>query len=205
MVTKSDIRDTVLSKLTQRPKLYRFRDSHTVEQKIINYIKRSNAKSVLLYISMATEANTQNIIKWCRQRGISVFVPFMLGSSFIVVQYRLPLYKKRFNIYEPKISKKYRKKGIDIAIVPVISIDKSGRRVGFGKGMYDRFFAREGRHIGKTVFVAKDLYIYDGLITQEYDIESDYIVSTRYSIIKSDIKSIKRLKVPPRYQKGKWL
>ena len=103
-------------------------------------------------------------------------MPFMEGKSFSLVKYRYPLEKKRFGIKEPKNSKQYRIKRLDIAIVPIVGMDVTQRRVGFGKGMYDRFFEKEIKNINKIVFVARDLCYCKENITDHYDIRADSIV-----------------------------
>ena len=65
----------------------------------------------------------------------------MEGKSFKMVSYRLPLKKKKFGIYEAGNTIRNIKK-IDIAVVPVVGVDGRLQRVGFGKGMYDRFFEK---------------------------------------------------------------
>jgi 5-formyltetrahydrofolate cyclo-ligase len=100
----------------------------------------------------------------------------MEGKSFRLVKYRLPLEKKRFGIKEPKDSKQYRKKNIDLAIVPIVGLDITLRRVGFGKGMYDRFFEKEIKNIDKTVFVARKLCYSHEIITNDHDIKADIII-----------------------------
>lgn len=65
----------------------------------------------------------------------------MQGESFKMVPFRLPLKKKKFGIYEAGNSLRDIK-NIDVAIVPVVGVDGNLQRVGFGKGMYDRFFEK---------------------------------------------------------------
>ena len=140
-------------------------------------VRQRQPKEVMLYIPMAMEVDVMPLIRWLRQRGIAVYVPFMEGESFRLVKYRLPLRKKRFGIYEPKISKQYRRKSIDLAIVPIVGTDPSGRRVGFGKGMYDRFFAREMRNIKEIIFVQRHLCWTPQVVTDAYDVSGDLIVT----------------------------
>jgi len=151
------------------------------DKKIINILKKEilkeNPKQVMLYTPLEFEANIKPLIEWLRKRGISVFVPFMEGKSFRLVKYRFPLHKKRFGIYEPKFSKQYRAKDIDLAIVPVVGIDLTGRRVGFGKGMYDRFFAKEKKRIKKIIFVQRNLCLSKVILTDDWDVKGDIIVS----------------------------
>jgi 5-formyltetrahydrofolate cyclo-ligase len=100
----------------------------------------------------------------------------MEGESFRLVKYRLPLKRKKFGIKEPKYSNKYRRKDIDIAIVPILGRDSTNRRVGFGRGMYDRFFENTKYNIKRVVFVSRLDCISKEIITNSYDIEADYII-----------------------------
>eukprot|EP00831_Metopus_contortus_P060499 TRINITY_DN52419_c0_g1_i1.p2 TRINITY_DN52419_c0_g1~~TRINITY_DN52419_c0_g1_i1.p2 ORF type:complete len:145 (-),score=27.86 TRINITY_DN52419_c0_g1_i1:164-598(-) len=98
------------------------------------------------------------------------------GKSFRVVKYRYPLEKNCFGIKEPKDSRQYRNKKLDIAIVPIVGMDITYRRVGFGKGMYDRFFEKEIKNINKTVFVARELCYSKEIVTDDYDVKADMII-----------------------------
>jgi 5-formyltetrahydrofolate cyclo-ligase len=100
----------------------------------------------------------------------------MEGKSFRLVKYRFPLVKKRFGLREPKDSKQYRKKKIDLAIVPIIGMDTTCRRIGFGKGMYDRFFEKELKNISYVVFVARRLCYTSQEITDRYDVRADEVI-----------------------------
>jgi 5-formyltetrahydrofolate cyclo-ligase len=100
----------------------------------------------------------------------------MEGKSFRVVKYRYPLETKRFGIKEPKDSKQYRNKKLDIAVVPIVGMDITYRRVGFGKGMYDRFFEKEMKNIDKTVFVARELCYSKEIVTDDFDVKADMII-----------------------------
>ena len=146
-------------------------------QKLYEVIIAADAKHIMLYLPLKTEVNLYPLIKRLRQEGKLLYVPFMEGESFRLVKYRLPLERKKFGIKEPKDSKQYRKRTIDLAIVPIVGLDVTQRRVGFGKGMYDRFFERESKHIIKTVFVARELCVSPEIVTDEYDVKADLIIS----------------------------
>jgi 5-formyltetrahydrofolate cyclo-ligase len=110
-----------------------------------------------------------------RKEKKNLYVPFMEGKSFRLVKYRLPLRKKRFGIKEPLDSKQYKLKKIDIAIVPIVGVDTTHRRVGFGKDIYDRFFEKNRQNIKKTVFVARELCYAKEIVTDTYDVKADMI------------------------------
>jgi len=140
-------------------------------------IQRDNARTILLYVPLGIEVNINPLIRRLRQEKRLLFVPFMEGESFSLVKYRLPLKKKQFGIKEPKYSKQYRTKRIDLAIVPIVGTDPTLRRVGFGKGMYDRFFERERKNIKKTVFVSRRLCLAHQVVTNHYDISADMLIT----------------------------
>ena len=147
-----------------------------VLEKLYHVIQQSGAQTLMLYLPLASEVNLYPLIKQLRREGKSIYVPFMEGKSFRLVKYRYPLERKRFGIKEPKYSKQYRKKRIDIAVVPIIGMDSTYRRVGFGKGMYDRFFEKEIKNITTTLFVARTLCYSKNVITDAYDVKADRVI-----------------------------
>jgi 5-formyltetrahydrofolate cyclo-ligase len=142
-------------------------------------IKTYQAKDIMAYIPLGNEVDIMPLINTLRRQKLNIWVPFMEGKSFRLVKYRYPLRIKKYGIKEPKNSYKYRKKSIDIAIVPIIGMDKTYKRVGFGKGMYDRFFEKEIKNIKRVVFVARELCYSKDMITDDYDVKADIVVTSR--------------------------
>jgi 5-formyltetrahydrofolate cyclo-ligase len=58
-----------------------------------------------------------------------------------------------------------------------VGLDVTQRRVGFGKGMYDRFFEKESKNIKKTVFLARELCYSKEMITDDFDVTADMIIT----------------------------
>jgi len=154
----------------------RYKKDKLVLERLYQYIIKNDAQKILLYLPLKTEVNLYPLIKRLRKEKRALYVPFMEGKSFRVVKYRLPLEKKRFGIKESKDSKQYRIRKLDMAIVPIVGMDITHRRVGFGKGMYDRFFEKEIENINKTVFVARELCYSGEIVTDHYDIKADMII-----------------------------
>ena len=68
---------------------------------------------------------------------------------------RQELQISKFGIPEPICPISINNTDIDLIITPMLAFDKSGQRVGFGKGFYDRFFAEcklETQKIGISLF-----------------------------------------------------
>jgi 5-formyltetrahydrofolate cyclo-ligase len=174
---KKAFRQLALKNLRAIPRSQaRYRD-YRLNSLLLNRIEQYGARSVMLYIPLDMEVNVMPLIGTLRRRGIEVLVPFMEGESFRLVQYRLPLRTKRFGVREPIFSRKYRKKRIDIAIVPIVGTDSMSRRIGFGKGMYDRFFAREGQRIAHVIFVQRAEQRSSNVITDVWDVRADEILT----------------------------
>ena len=152
------------------------KDKHILDT-LYQHITQSNAHNIMLYLPLGMEVNIYPLIRRLRKEKKNLYVPFMEGASFRLVKYRLPLFKKQFGIKEPNDSKQYRKKQIDIAIVPIVGVDATHRRVGFGKGMYDRFFEKNIKNIKQVVFVARTLCYAKEVVTDHYDVKADMIVT----------------------------
>lgn len=152
---------------------------HVLLAEIYRYIKDINAKNIMLYVPMDLEFNTLPLINLLRKEQKKVFVPYMMGKSFRLVEYRLPLKKKAFGIKEPNGSKVRVLPNIDLAIVPVVGIDETYRRVGFGKGMYDRFFEKYSNNIREVAFVSRDLCFSNDIITDSHDVMADIIFTSK--------------------------
>jgi 5-formyltetrahydrofolate cyclo-ligase len=172
--SKNEFRKISIQKLKIASK-NRLKRDKVVMQRLEFLIKKLSAKSILLYLPLKIESDISKlIIKLSKTKNL--FVPFMDDVSFKMVRYRLPLYKKKFNILEPSNSN-FEPKSIDIAIVPVIGIDREFKRVGFGKGMYDRFFSRFDK-IKHIIFVQRSATICKNVISNSYDIRGDYLVTS---------------------------
>jgi len=177
--TKEDFRKYCLKRLQFFSKNARIKKDKYIVSRILSIIKFYNPRTILLYIPLSMEVNVQPLINILRKRdNIEVYVPYMQGKTFVPVKYRLPLKKARFGIKQP-INSYYRKGKVklDMVVVPIVGIDETCRRVGFGAGMYDRFYEKlEKKPI--TVFTQLKLCKSQKIVTSKHDIKADYIITT---------------------------
>jgi 5-formyltetrahydrofolate cyclo-ligase len=175
---KDQFRKDCLERLKKASKLpNRYAKDKRLQRELLEYINRLNPKVVMLYIPMKIEFDISGTIKKLKQDCRLIYVPFMENESFRLVKYRLPLMKNSSGIKEPKCSKSFRKKDIDLAVVPVIGVDSTFKRVGFGRGMYDRFFEKEKKNIKTTLFIARYLCISEDIVTNAHDVSPDIIIA----------------------------
>ncbi len=181
MDKKKIFREEAKLKLKNYMKTSKIKRDKLVVKKLEYLIETGKFKNILLYIPLASEVDCMQLIKKIRPK-VDIYVPFMEGVSFKMVRFRLPLSRKKFNIKEPKNSFARTPK-IDLAIVPVLGVDGAFKRIGFGKGMYDRFF-ESLQSSPKVVFVQLGECFTEEFICESHDIRADIYITPYKTMIK---------------------
>lgn len=134
------------------------------------------------------EPQTATIIKYLQFRNpmIKTVIPKVDIHSDEMVNYHfddtVELIKNQYGIDEPKDGKIIDVSEIDLALIPLLSFDIKGYRVGFGKGYYDRFLSncrKDILKIGLSFFEPVDK-IED---ISGYDIPLDFCVTPNETYI----------------------
>ena len=136
------------------------------------------AQIIAVFLSTATEINTQPIIAraWSESKRTvvpkiinkqMVFVEITSGSNFNLGQ---------MNIKEPIDSTIFDITLIDLAIVPGLAFTVYGERLGYGAGYYDRFLSL---FCGDTVSLALGVQLVTSLPLEGHDQKVSHILSQR--------------------------
>lgn len=138
------------------------------------------ADKVLLYHSLPDELETREFLnKWGGRKHL--YLPRVNGVNLDI----LPFDGRRmqsgaFSIQEPEGSDVEPVDNIDLIIVPAVAYDRTGNRVGRGKGFYDRLLSKAR---AATIGVGFDFQLIDGLIEAEpHDIRVDMVITERRTI-----------------------
>ncbi len=182
---KPTFRRNCLQKLKNRALHNSYYRSSLVNIKLIKLLKLQKRKKILFYYPLAMEVNIVKVLNSLRKKH-DIYIPFMVGQSFKMVPFRLPLRKKKFGIYEAGNTLRNIKK-IDIAIVPVVGVDGNLQRIGFGKGMYDRFFEKLEKK-PYIIFTQRELCFTKKSICDNYDIDGDILITPLKDIKKKNRK-----------------
>ncbi len=158
----------------------RYAKDKIISEKVAKILDKERPKSILFYLPLAMEVDLTMLMLRMKKK-CKIFVPFIVEESFKMVEYRLPLEKNSFGIYEPK-AHNLAQKNIDLIIVPIVGMDKNRQRVGFGKGMYDRFYEKLSPK-PVVVFVQREHCISRDKLCDSYDIRCDYYVTSKETII----------------------
>jgi len=173
---KSDFRKSCIKRLEFTSLFLKYYKNKIIVKKLEDFIKRNGSKNILLYIPLGIEVDVNPLIVSLRKlKNKNLYVPYMQGDSFKIVKYRLPLFKKKFGIKEPNNSF-FNSAKIDLAIIPIVGVDALNKRIGYGKGMYDRFFDRLN-YKPTMIFTQLVLCKSDKILSNNYDIQADYIIT----------------------------
>jgi len=163
--------------------------SKKIEKKLFALPEFQRAKTVMFYVSFRSEVKTEKMIRNALNLGKRVAVPIVDREKITVSEIknlRKELSKGSFGLREPK--KEFRRrvdqKKIDLVVVPGVVFDRTGGRLGYGRGYYDRFLRsrpialRMGRSAHCVLIgLAFDLQIVREIPLVEKDVRVNKIVT----------------------------
>lgn len=174
MSDKNSFRRSAKEKLQKEVQTFTYTKDKIFEKNILSFIKKTSADNILIFLPLAIEPNVLGAIKKLRKMKKRVYIPFIEDINFKIVKYRLPVKVGAYGIAACANSYELIKK-IDLAIVPAVGVDASLARVGFGKGMYDRFFDSLG-YRPLVAFAQRTLCFSPKKLGEAHDIVGDYLI-----------------------------
>lgn len=143
------------------------------------------ADTVLLYYPLQDEVDITPVLKRAWQDKKTVLLPRCSKDEsgvmdFFVVTCQEELESGAFGVMEPKLSCPiYSREGFKpsfMCVMPAMTFDKDGFRLGYGKGYYDRYL--QGFDGIKVGVVYSD-FIYSRVPHGYYDVKADIIVTEK--------------------------
>ena len=184
MMNKKDLRNfyrSVRKTISQNERI-------NFNKKILTFLINSDlylkSNLLLIYVSVNNEADTLDIISRALNDGKKVGIPYCIGKemTFLLVDSLDELSEGEFGIptVNPKKSKEVSALNNAVCIVPGLSFDNHGNRLGYGGGFYDRYL---NKNKIETVGLCYGRCLSDKLPSDEHDIPVNYIL-TEYGIRK---------------------
>lgn len=125
------------------------------------------------------EINTLPIINWLHSRDKTVVLP-KIGTGRSLSHHTVSpgevLIKNSWGILEPNSKNTFSSSKLDLVFVPMICFDRSGSRIGYGGGYYDRFMSelkKDCLKVGLCMTPPLDNIPY----TNQHDISLDYCIT----------------------------
>ncbi|WP_445001579.1 5-formyltetrahydrofolate cyclo-ligase [Exiguobacterium alkaliphilum] len=134
------------------------------------------ARAVALTLSFGLEVDTRPLIEAAWQAGKTVLVPKVTteGLTFHRIESYDDLEPGVMGILEPTTQQV--DGDVDLCVVPGRVFNRSGYRIGWGGGYYDRFLAS---YAGQTLSLAYSVQVLDDIPIEAHDIPVGVIVSER--------------------------
>lgn len=151
--------------------------SRGVQERFLALPEFRHARSLALYAAIHKEVETFLVAKEAFRLGKRVVFPAAVGDAldFREVSDLAELQVGRFGILEPPGES--RAPGtLDLIVVPGIGFDREGRRLGYGKGFYDRALHQlEGT--GRLVGFCYEFQLLPEIFGEPHDVVMDLIVT----------------------------
>lgn len=126
----------------------RARGSESIVEAVVPWIAHNNFRSVMLYLSMRCEVQTDALLKRLLDSESQVCAPAVDSESLNLVPRRIrdprtDLVRHRYGMLEPRAAcPDFPTDRIQLIVVPGIAFDRNGYRLGYGGGFYDRFLVK---------------------------------------------------------------
>ena len=161
--------------------------SQKIETNLFSLNVFQNARLVMAYMAFRNEVLTKGIIEKSLAQGKKVVLPYVVPGKKILIpslveNLRTDLVAGVYGILEPdpRCLKPVEPAQIDLVLVPGVVFDRSGNRLGYGGGYYDRFLPQCSFD---TVFIALgyDFQVTGDLsgVVEEHDQKVHYLITDK--------------------------
>ena len=182
-VPKKRIRQTVLTRRQALSPSAVEQKSRVIQERVGALSEYISARILHSYVSSKdNEVDTHHLIQEALSQGKRVVVPVTEFAARVLrhveIQSLEQLRPTRWGLLEPQGDdlQQVDISDIDLVLVPGLAFDRTGCRIGFGGGFYDRFLAEvKAPKIG----LAYDLQIMDHIPSESCDVKMDKIVTER--------------------------
>lgn len=178
---KKSIRSEILARrrsLAAETCLHR---SLLVQQRLMETPEFRKSTAVALYSPVRNEVFTELVFQKALAMGKLVAYPRVNGAEieFIQVVEDSELVPGAFGVLEPKGARTVSVTSLDMIITPGVAFDRSGHRLGYGKGFYDRIL-HGIRKPGVLAGLCFELQLVDKLPAEEHDVRMDMVITERF-------------------------
>lgn len=167
----------------------------TADVKVFDFLvsseKFAECENLLCYVSTEIEVDTIRIIEYSLRNGKNVFVPKCASKGNAMTFHRISsldsLVEGMYGILEPDESLlpfDGNDKKNTVCIVPALSYNELGMRLGYGKGYYDRFLSENEKVYPIGLCYSK--FIRNDIPTDKHDKPVKMII-TEERIIKTEV------------------
>lgn len=135
---------------------------------------------IFLSIAKHKEINTEYLLQIIFGKDANVVVPKVKDTELkhYLLTDSTKLKLSKWGIPEPEKGIEIGAEHLDVVFMPLLAYDKTGNRIGYGKGFYDKFLSAcrpETLKIGLSFFEPED----QNIEASKHDIKLDYCVTPK--------------------------
>ncbi|MEA2056467.1 MAG: 5-formyltetrahydrofolate cyclo-ligase [Patescibacteria group bacterium] len=158
------------------------KNSELISRKLLTAELLDLAQTVFVYVSQPKEVQTHYLIKKMLAEGKTIAVPKVIGPgkmSAVKISSFSQLKPGRFDILQP-IQDEILDQPIELNIMPAVAADRSGHRLGMGKGFYDRFIQKHQPE--QNLVLIFDEQLKPEVPVDEFDQSVEFVLTPQYTI-----------------------
>lgn len=141
---KKELRKKMLSKALALPDDYKTDAERRITQLLLGLPEYKDARTVFCFVGVEYEINTRPFLEKVLADGKRLAVPLCIGKRRMEARRILTLDELKcgyYGLYEPdKSSELIPITEVEFAVIPCITADHKGNRLGHGGGFYDALF-----------------------------------------------------------------
>lgn len=149
-----------------------------IAERVLGLSEYQRAATLFLFISTAAEIDTAPLLRNALASGKRVAVPRCIGDGIMqayVISGTEDLTEGAYGILEPRETcPLLPADAIDFGVVPCVSCDRQGNRLGHGGGFYDRYLADAAF---PTAALCRELLLCDWIPSDNFDVIVDMVIT----------------------------
>jgi 5-formyltetrahydrofolate cyclo-ligase len=145
----------------------------------------ATARTVLFYVDVRSEVRTRHYLPTALTHGKKVVVPWCNDQGELELFHLESMDELAIGMYrileprpELRALKQVRPELLDLVMVPGVAFDRSGARMGHGKGYYDKLL-QHARSDAPLVALAFECQLFPEIPTAEHDVFMDKIITEK--------------------------
>lgn len=166
-------------------------EKQKMDRKILDKFYESKyyreAINIFIYISYDSEINTKEIINKALRDNKKIYVPRTEFKTRLMDAVEIAsldnLIENKYGILEPAVEDAHIDPNeLDLIVVPGVAFDRTGGRMGYGAGFYDRYFKKINKENTKKIrklALAYDFQILENIPMNERDVPVTYIITEK--------------------------
>ncbi|WP_051418414.1 5-formyltetrahydrofolate cyclo-ligase [Mesoplasma seiffertii] len=187
MTNKPQLRERYLKVRSMLSQKYLEECNKKITRKVIFFIEHYKLKRIGIFLSSKNEPETRNIINWCFENNIAVYVPRCLTGK-VEMNFHLIKnldtdieYNSEYKIYDGAVDTPILKNAneLDALFMPLVTYDNKLARIGNGKSFYD-IWIENMNYQGYKIGLSQSTQLTNTpIITEAHDFNMNFVITEK--------------------------